>query len=158
MVPPDKAPSEMSVPAAAHEGVCHCRGIGFVYRTVLAPADWTIRACQCSFCRMHAALSTSDPAGFLEFSEHVPGALQRYQFGRRTADFLLCRTCGVYVGAVLQSGPKSFGIINVRVMYSILDLLPDAAPMTYDVEEATDRIARRERRWTPTAVLASAHG
>ena len=75
---------------------------------------------------MHAALSTSDPAGSLEFVEHVRGALHRYQFGRRTADFLLCRTCGVYIGAVLQSGPKSFGIINVRVLHSLLEQLPDA--------------------------------
>lgn len=144
----------MSTPPAAHEGACHCRAIGFVYRTALAPENWTIRACQCSFCRMHAALSTSDHSGFLEFFERSPGALHRYQFGRRTANFLLCRMCGVYIGAVLQSGTKSFGIINVRVLHSLLEQLPDAVPMTYDAEESADRIARREKRWTPTAVLA----
>jgi hypothetical protein len=141
----------MSPSPGEHEGVCHCRAIGFVYRTALPPRDWPIRACQCSFCRTHAALSTSDPAGSLEFREHSPGALHRYRFGRRTADFLVCRICGVYIGAVLQSGTRSFGIINVRVLTSLLEQLPDASPMSYDGEEAAERVARREKRWTPAA-------
>jgi hypothetical protein len=102
---------------------------------------------------MHSALSTSDPGGFLEFVEHASGALHRYQFGRRTADFLLCRICGVYVGAVLQSGTKSFGIINVRVLTALTEQLADAVPMNYEGEGSGERVARREKRWTPAAML-----
>jgi hypothetical protein len=46
----------------------------------------------------------------------VPGALDRYRFGSKTADFLLCRDCGVYLGAVMQSARGGFGIINARVL------------------------------------------
>jgi hypothetical protein len=135
-----------------HEGVCHCRAVGFVYRTALAPEEWLIRACQCTFCRTHAALSTSDPRGSLEFIEHVPGSLNRYRFGQWTADFLVCRNCGAYIGAMMQSGSKGFGIINVRVLHSLVDRLSAAQPMNYENEGPAERIARRASRWTPIPV------
>src|SRR5262245_13235631 len=135
----------------SHEGICHCRAIGFVYRTALEPRDWFIRACQCSFCRAHGALATSDPLGSLEFIEHVPGALNRYRFGRKTADFLICRVCGGYIGAAMQSGGRGFGIINVRVLPLPLEELREPQRMDYEGEESAERIARREKRWTPIA-------
>lgn len=136
----------------SHEGVCHCRAIGFVYRTSLAPDRWTIRACQCTFCRTHAALSTSDPRGSLRFIEHVPAALGRYNFGYKAADFLICRNCGAYIGAMMRSGSQGFGIVNVRVLHSLLDRLPEAQPMVYEEEELDERLARRVSRWTPVDV------
>jgi len=95
-------------------------------------------------------LSTSDPAGSLEFRELSPGALHRYRFGQRTADFLFCRRCGIYVGATMESNGRRFGIINVRVLDPVVAAaLPDAVPMDYDGEHAAQRLARREQRWTP---------
>jgi hypothetical protein len=82
----------------------------------------------------------------------VPGALNRYQFGQKTADFLLCRSCGVYLGAVMQANRGSFGIINVRVLHSLLNRLKEPERMTYDNETLAERQARRENRWTPIAV------
>ena len=133
----------------AYEGACHCGAIGFVFRTALEPGQWSVRACQCTFCRLHATLSASDPAGSLEFKEHVPSALQRYRFGRKTADFLLWRNCGGYIGATMQSGARRFGIINARVLHTLLDRLPAPAPMDYDGENTAGRNERREQRWTP---------
>jgi len=136
----------------SHEGVCHCRAIGFVYRTSLAPEKWALRACQCTFCRTHAVLSTSDPRGSLRFIEHVPAALNRYTFGHKVADFLVCRNCGAYIGAMMQSGSTGFGIINVRVLHSLLDRLPEVQSMVYEHEGLAERLARRASRWTPIAV------
>jgi len=136
----------------SYEATCHCKAIGYLYLTARAPGEWTIRACQCSFCRAHAALSTSDPAGSLEFFEHARGALQRYQFGRKTADFLLCRNCGAYIGAMMQSGSRAFGVVNVRVLLAVAEQLPPASPMEYGNESMAERLARREARWTPIAV------
>jgi hypothetical protein len=67
---------------------CHCGALTARYRTAIAPAAWPVRACQCSFCRSHGALSTSDPAGVLEFRSTDPTRVQRYRFGGRTADFM----------------------------------------------------------------------
>ena len=135
----------------AYTGSCHCGAIGFQFRTAIAAARWSIRACQCAFCRAHAALSCSDPAGRLAFAEHERGALVRYRFGLKTADFLLCSRCGVYVGAVIDTPEGRFGIFNTRALRDPPPDLPDAKPMVYDGEDAAARTARREQRWTPLA-------
>jgi hypothetical protein len=80
---------------------------------------------------------------------HIPGALNRYRFGLKTADFLLCRYCGVYLGAEMQSERGTFGIINVRVLYSLLDRLQEPERMDHDNEGLAGRQTRRESRWTP---------
>lgn len=131
-----------------YRGSCHCRAIGFDYGTELAPESWSVRACQCTFCRAHGALSTSDPRGTLEFRVEAAGKLERYRFARRTADFLLCRGCGVYIGAVLAAPAGRFGIINLNTLADRLSV-PTAQPANYDAEDETARIARRVSRWTP---------
>jgi hypothetical protein len=137
--------------AKSFEGLCHCRAVGFNYRTALAPQGWSIRACQCGFCRTHAALSTSDPAGSLEFVEHVPGALHKYRFGHRTADFLLCKNCGTYIGATMQFEGKNFGVINIRALQSLPGQIAEGVAMDFEGEVSAERLARRASRWTPIA-------
>ena len=133
----------------SHAGTCFCGSIGYQYNTTVAAADWSIRACQCAFCRAHDALSTSDPAGTLEFSASSPDNLQRYRCAMRTADFLLCRECGVYIGAVIETDQGRFGIINTHSLASTPADIADVAPITYDSEDKYGRVGRRETRWTP---------
>jgi hypothetical protein len=52
----------------------------------------------------------------------------------------------------MRSERGSFGIINVRVMHSLLDRLQEPERMYYDNEELAERQTRREKRWTPIAV------
>ncbi len=130
-------------------GLCHCGAIGFEYETGVAASDWSIRACQCAFCRAHGALSTSDPRGRLRFTATDSQRLKRYRFALRTADFLLCRNCGVYVGAVIETGAGRFGIINTRALVATPADIADVLPVSYDDEREAGRIARREHRWTP---------
>lgn len=130
-------------------GSCHCGAIGFTFRTAIELPDWSIRACQCSFCRAHDAQSTSDPAGQISFIASRLESLQKYRFGLRTADFLLCRECGVYIGAVIASAGNAFGIVNVRALKETPDDLANIATISYDAEDVDDRISRREERWTP---------
>lgn len=132
-------------------GSCHCGAIGFTLRTRVEPANWSIRACQCSFCRAHDALSTSDPAGEISFATSNPDRLQKYRFGLRTADFLLCRECGVYIGAVIETDGRAFGIVNVHALDETPDDLAATAPISYDTEDAGGRVSRREERWTPVS-------
>jgi len=128
---------------------CHCGALTARYQTVKSPAEWPIRACQCSFCRAHGAVSTSDPAGTLQFSCSPPGSLQRYRFGTGSADFLICRGCGVYLGAqTTRDGPR-LGVLNVRTVVPALSDLPAAVPMSYDSETVDARYERRKGRWTP---------
>lgn len=132
-----------------YEGSCHCGAIGFSYRTSSEPAQWSIRACQCSFCRAHDALSTSDPAGQIVFTASRPELLQKYRFGLKTADFLLCSECGVYIGAAIETSAGSFGIVNIHALRDAPANLAATAPISYDGEDVSGRITRREDRWTP---------
>ena len=142
---------QQSVATQAYEGACHCGAISYVYRTALPVPRWQVRACQCSFCRAHAALTTSDPAGSVEFRFDRPEEIHLYRFGLRTADFLLCRNCGTYLAARITTPKGSYAIVNLRALRSLPPDLPAAQAMTYDAESPASRIARREMRWTPAA-------
>lgn len=132
-----------------YTGKCHCGEIRLVYTTSLAPSQWSVRACECSFCRAHGVRATSDPAGALQFDVDNPETLVRYAFGQRTAQFLICRCCGVYVAAVILTPRGRFATLNINVLEWLPDGLPIAQPITYDTETPAQRVARREQRWTP---------
>ena len=132
-----------------HRGACHCSAIGFEYRSAASPDEWSVRACQCRFCRAHDALSVSDPAGELCFTAADPSKLQRYRFALGTADFLLCRNCGVYIGAAIEIENKHFGIINTHALVDGGDEIGAPQAMSYDGEDVAGRVGRREERWTP---------
>jgi hypothetical protein len=132
-----------------YEGACHCGAISYVFRTALPVARWTVRECQCTFCRTHASLTTADPAGSIEFRVGRPDALHLYRFGLGTADFMLCRNCGTYLGARFTSPAGSYAIVNLRALHPLPPGLPAARAVTYDAESPEARIARREAQWTP---------
>ena len=131
----------------AYRGSCHCGAVGFVLQTGLAPDHWSIRACQCSFCRAHGAESMSDRNGEIRFAIKDATRLQRYRFGLQTADFLLCQNCGVYIGAVIATERGPFGIVNVRALCERPEGLARAVPVSYDGEDSDARAARREEKW-----------
>ena len=138
-----------------HRGGCHCGNLRYALETRLALNELPLRACQCSFCRRHGALSTSDPEGALRFEVREPAQLTRYRFGLKTADFLICTRCGIYVGATLSDGGRSWAIVNANTLDEAAQLTQAATPMSYDGEDEAQRTARRRERWTPvTAAVA----
>ena len=145
----------MNRPAHQHRGACHCGNLRWTLVSALAPAALPARACQCSFCLRHGALSTSDPAGQLRFEVDDPAQLLRYRFATRSADFLICRRCGVYVGALMEEGGAWFAIANLNTLEGREALGPSPQPMDYDGETEAARRGRRHARWTPSAALAA---
>jgi hypothetical protein len=143
----------MSSHPRTFDGGCHCGALGFRFETALPVGEWSVRACQCGFCRAHAARTTSDPSGRLAFQVGQGESLQRYRFGLMTADFLLCSRCGVYLGAQIATERGAFGIINTLALRPVPPRLPAAASADYAAESAPERIARRAQRWTPLATL-----
>jgi hypothetical protein len=134
-----------------YRGHCHCGALGFEYRTAVDPAGWSVRACQCSYCRAHGAVYTSDPVGSLRFTHRDPTQLSRYRFGHQTADFIFCGRCGGYLGAVTQTETdgRVLAVINIRAMDPRPAGLPEAQPISYDGETSDTRESRRSVRWTP---------
>lgn len=76
----------------------------------------------------------------------------RYRFGSRSADFLLCGGCGVYVGAVMEEPDGAWAIVNARTLDDQTSVaLAPAQPMSYEGETREQRRARRRERWSPLA-------
>ncbi len=133
----------------SYAGSCHCGAIGFAYESPLPPEQWPVRCCDCSFCRAHGACCTSDPGGSVRFVISKPDHLLRYRFARRTADFLICRACGVYIGALITADRGTFGLVNLNAFVAPPDGLSAPKTTNYDAESGSRRVARREEGWTP---------
>lgn len=133
----------------SYAGGCHCGNLRFTLETQLALAQLPLRACQCSFCRHHGARSTSDPAGRIRFEAGDAAQLTRYRFGLRTADFLVCARCGIYVGALMREDGGQWAIINANTLDDVAQLVQQPQPMDYDGEDEAARLARRRARWSP---------
>jgi hypothetical protein len=130
-------------------GSCHCGAHKVELDSRLEPEALEVRACQCSFCRTHGALSISDPAGSLTYRVS-PAALSTYRFGLRLADFLVCTYCGAYLGAYMEEAGRAYGVLNLNVLEA-RGRFGTARPMNYDGEGEAQRLARRRERWTPAA-------
>jgi hypothetical protein len=137
---------------ATYEGRCHCGSLTVAYETDLDPAAQAPRSCACRFCRMHATAALSDPAGHIAFSAKDPEALSRYTFGLGITDFLVCRTCGVYMGAFMPDGDGAYA----NVMASVLNDRDrfSAAPVAVvrTEEDEAGKRARRRQNWSPATL------
>jgi hypothetical protein len=135
---------------ATYTGSCHCGGVAVEFETPTDPAEIELRECQCGFCRAHGAVSASDPKGRIRYVETRPGAMKRYQFGLKSADYILCRECGVYLGAVMtEDGADIYATTNIRSYADRARFTRPPQPAVYEQEGLETRRARRRQRWTP---------
>ena len=137
-------------------GGCHCGNLEVTFETRRHPGELTVRACSCSFCRRHGARTVSDPEGRAEFVVHDPARLNRYGFGLRTAQFLVCRTCGVYLGALMAEASAAYAVVNINALQTPEVFTAAALPVSYDAEKPSERQARRRARWTPAVLTEHA--
>lgn len=135
-----------------YRGQCHCGAVAVRFYTRKAIADLPLRACQCGFCRKHGARTTADPAGRAEIAVAEPSAVERYRFGLGTAEYFVCRRCGVYVAAVMSEGDKGYAVHNVNAFEAGAEFAGQGTPMVYDHEDEAVRRARRRKQWTPASI------
>ncbi len=130
-----------------HSGSCHCGAIGVTLTTIIALDEMVPRMCGCTFCRKHPAMWFADPEGQLELRFDVTP--NRYRFGTKTADFILCPTCGVIVAASCTIDEAEFGILNLICIEPIRDWPPPSTKSDFDGEGTGDRLSRRAKNWMP---------
>lgn len=128
---------------------CHCGKLKASFDSQKTPAELGVRTCQCAFCRAHGAVNISDPDGLTTIDCSVDD-VNRYTFALRTADFLICNNCGVYIAAVMGEGDRIVSTLNVAGLRIKEFDGVDEAPMEYGAETTEERIARRYSKWTPT--------
>jgi len=127
-----------------YRGSCHCGAVSAEYET---DAPVRLRRDGCGFCSSRGVKSASDAKGRLAVVSQR--RLNRYRFGQKTADFLICPGCGTYV-ATLMVGPRGpVGVMNV-VGLAIAELKDEPATLaSLEGESIEERIERRLARWTP---------
>ena len=138
------------------DGRCHCGNIEVGFETAQPADSLQLRECGCTFCRRHGSTAITDPAGRLEVRLRDLREVSRYRFALRTADFLVCRTCGVFVAAVCTIDGVTYATLNANVLERREAFTRTPLPVDYDAETAAERTARRRRAWTPAAVREGA--
>ncbi len=132
------------------EGSCHCGALTIRLETARPASELPVRVCGCTFCVKHRPRYTSDPAGHATIRIADDAAVSRYRFGLRLADFLICRTCGVFVAA----HQPDRAVINLAVLERAADFVAEPTQFTaYDSEDVATRSARRARNWTPATLV-----
>ena len=138
-----------------HSGGCHCGNIRLSFSSALDPAQLEIRACQCSFCTRHGSRAAADPNGRLAISVADEERLQVYRFGLRTAGYLVCRDCGVYVAAIAGKGDDVRAIVIVNALDDRERFSRVPVAVSYDAESREQRLARRRSAWMPVDIQSS---
>lgn len=135
-------------------GGCHCGNLRYSFEASAPLEVLGLRRDMCGFCTAHSARNTSDPNGAMRILVRDAAKLNRYRFGLKTADFLVCRDCGVYIGALLEDEGEAWFTVNVNSFAE--KPTPDfpAVPQDFDSEDTHTRIARRKAKWTPVVEFA----
>jgi hypothetical protein len=135
-----------------HLGGCHCGNLRVSLHLTEDPAEVKLRACGCSFCRGHATRTASDPRGLAEIRATDWSLVERYRFGTRTAGYLICRRCGIYIGAICDTADGPRAVINTNCLDSRASFTMPPAATDHDGEPASARAARRAANWTPVVI------
>lgn len=142
--------------AHAFRGRCHCGNLETCLNTDRAAAELPTRNCGCGFCRRHGSRTVTDPDGLAVITLHRPDGIHFYRFAFRTADFLICRECGVY-GAALMAGDGGAQLATLNVnLFCNRNEFPPPASADYGSETETQRRLRRMRNWTPAHIAEGA--
>lgn len=138
------------------DGACHCGNIRFVLDWRGEPDTIAARACDCSFCLKHGGVWTAQPAAALRLRLGDPARVSRYAFGTRTADFLVCATCGAVPAVVSRIEGRLYAVVNVNAFENFDPARIQRAPSSLDGETEAARLARRQRNWIGEVEIAEA--
>src|ERR1700722_9199672 len=70
-------------------------------------------------------------------------------WAHRTADFLICGECGVFVAAITDTFQGKRAVINARVLDGVSLDWASVADVHFDDESPPQRAERRSLHWTP---------
>ena len=127
------------------EGSCHCGDISLRFETERSPAELPVTICGCSFCLKHRPRFTNDPGGSLAIAYRDESCVNRYRFALKLADFLVCRTCGVFVCTYLNQR----ACINLDALQRSHEFTTTPHRFTlFNGETADSRRTRWAKEWT----------
>jgi len=135
-------------------GSCHCGNIAFTLDWQPEPAEIPARACTCSFCTAHGGVWTACTGGSLHITQRERARVSNYEFGTRTAQFHVCTICGVVPVVTSRIDGHLYAVVNVNTFQNVPPQMLRRAPVTFDNEAETERLARRKRNWIGDVTFA----
>ncbi|MFV2073989.1 MAG: GFA family protein [Thermoanaerobaculales bacterium] len=129
------------------KGACHCGSIRYEFTWPLAGSEIPVRACSCDFCTKHRGTYTSHPDAALDAVIADEALVSRYTFATGTADFYVCRRCGVVPFATSRIDDRLFAVVNVNTFDATDPVCFTSEVADFDGESAESRLARRKRTW-----------
>ena len=128
-------------------GGCHCGNIRLTLSGVPQGAMLAVRECGCSFCVKHGGLWTAPAGATLSVAIARPQDVARYAFGTKTADFHVCRVCGVVPVVTSRIEGRDYAVVSVHACENLDPALLRQTPASFDGEGEGERLARRARHW-----------
>jgi hypothetical protein len=135
-------------------GGCHCGNLFVEAQLTRAPESYNPRACDCDFCRKHGAAYVSDPQGSLSIVIRDEQRAARYRQGSGTAELLLCRDCGVVVGALYQGEEGLHGVVNAQAIEAGTGF-GAPQPVSPRMLSAPEKVRRWQEIWFPNVSVRS---
>jgi len=137
-------------------GGCYCGNIGLTVFLSRDSSAYNPRACDCDFCQKHGAAYVSDPRGTLSVRIREEGHVNRFRQGSNTAEMLVCRQCGVLVGALYEADGRLFGTLNARSLDCRAAFGPEQS-VSPKLLTADQKVQRWRDIWFPDVRVTSAN-
>jgi hypothetical protein len=134
-------------------GGCYCGNIRVSASFSQYLSAYEPRACDCDFCSKHGAAYVSDSKGSLSIEIRDELEVNRFRQGSKSAEMVLCRTCGVLVGAVYRESNRLFGTLNVKALGCRASFGPEQQPVSPKPLSADQKVRRWRGIWFPDVQL-----
>jgi len=129
-----------------YAGGCHCGNIAVEMKLTGRPDSYNPRACDCDFCRKHAASYISDPHGRLEVIVKDEANVSIYRQGSEIADCLVCGVCGVLVGISYEEDGRVYATVNSKAIGRGADFGAEIAVSPKTLSDQ-DKVQRWKNVW-----------
>ena len=137
----------------AYTGNCHCQAVSYALHWPEHAGLLPARRCTCSYCTRFNGTWTSHPDAALELVEKEDAPARRYRFGTGTAEFLVCRVCGVVVAAICTLDGSPRAVVNINTLADAGSIEFKRGDSDFDGESLEERLERRLARWISSVTL-----
>jgi hypothetical protein len=136
-------------------GSCHCGTIAYQLETDFKLEDLPVRICTCDFCTKSGNRYISDAKAHLVIFWDEP-KVNRYQFGTKTADFIICKQCGTMPFVLSKIDGHYYAVVNINTITEQNQSdQKDFSRLNYDEELIKDRLNRRRKNWIGKVTIST---
>ena len=137
------------------KGSCHCQNISYDLLWPERASEIPVRNCGCTFCKKHGGAWTSHRGSKMKAKILDVSSVSKYRFGTKTAEFYICRACGVAPFVTSEIDEHQYAVVNVNTFGNIDATSFINTSTNFDGEAKDDRLERRRRNWIPDVVVTT---